>query len=427
MASAPRRFAAATTPIQLMNYATQVHPHISASSAEALITRFRRVRAATEAIAAPLSAEDCQVQSMADASPIKWHLAHTTWFFETFLLSEFCKGYRAFNDSFKVLFNSYYNGVGDKHPRAERGMLSRPSLAELMAYRKHVDHHVESWLAAVDHAKRAEISSLLLLGFNHEEQHQELMLTDLKHMLSVNPLFPVYASRAPHPAAEPDASKALDWISMEGGIVEIGYGADGDFCFDNELPRHRALLSPYRIANRLVTNGEFLNFMRDGGYDDHTLWLSDGWDWVQSQRVQAPLYWRTAGQNYWREFTLRGLVEIDADAPVCHVSFYEADAFARWAGVRLPTELEWEHAAAHRSFRQAASAVWQWTASAYLAYPGFVPARGAVGEYNGKFMNQQYVLRGGSCATPVGHTRASYRNFFQPDKRWQFTGIRLAK
>lgn len=410
-----------------MNSTIEVTPPPNLVSRDALIARFRRVRAATEAIAAPLSPEDCQVQSMADASPIKWHLAHTTWFFETFLLSEFSKGYRAFNDSFKILFNSYYNGVGDKHPRPERGLLSRPSLAEVLAYRAHVNAHVERWLATVDTRERADITSLLLLGFNHEEQHQELMFTDVKHLLSVNPLSPTYASDAPHPSSNADASKAIDWIDIDGGIVDIGFTGLGDFCFDNELPRHRALLVPYRIANRLVTNGEYLNFMQDGGYDDHSLWLSDGWDWVKTQNARAPFYWRPADGKRWREFTLRGLNELDPNAPVCHVNFYEADAFARWAGVRLPTEFEWEHAVTHRAFTQASGEVWQWTASAYLAYPGFAPARGAVGEYNGKFMNQQYVLRGGSCVTPAGHARASYRNFFQPDKRWQFTGIRLAK
>jgi ergothioneine biosynthesis protein EgtB len=410
-----------------MNSTIEVTPPPNLVSRDALVARFRRVRDATEAIAAPLSPEDCQVQSMADASPIKWHLAHTTWFFETFLLSEFSKGYRAFNDSFKVLFNSYYNGVGDKHPRPERGLLSRPSLSDVLAYRAHVNAHVERWLATVDTRERADITNLLLLGFNHEEQHQELMFTDVKHLLSVNPLSPTYASDAPHPSSTIDRSTAIEWIDIDGDIVGIGFNGLGDFCFDNELPRHRALLAPYRIANRLVTNGEYLNFMQDGGYDDHTLWLSDGWDWVKTQNSRAPFYWRPAEGKRWREFTLRGLSELDPNAPVCHVNFYEADAFARWAGVRLPSEFEWEHAATHSAFTQASGEVWQWTASAYLAYPGFVPARGVVGEYNGKFMNQQYVLRGGSCVTPAGHARASYRNFFQPDKRWQFTGIRLAK
>lgn len=403
-------------------------PATTSDRREVLIERFRRVRAATDAIASPLSAEDCQVQSMLDASPIKWHLAHTTWFFETFLLAEFAQRYRVFDDAFKVLFNSYYNGVGEKHPRPQRGLLSRPSLAEVLAYRAHVNASFERWLRTFDLGANPHVLSLILLGFNHEEQHQELMFTDLKHLLSINPLAPIYSNNAPHPAAVGSAQAAIDWIGFEGGIVEIGFNKQTDFSFDNELPRHQALVTPYRIANRLVTNGEYLSFIQDGGYNDHSLWLSDGWDWVRANAIDAPMYWRKADSSSWREFTLRGVRELDLAAPVAHVNYFEADAFARWAGVRLPTEFEWEHAAAHSSaLDQLGDAVWQWTASAYLPYPGFAPARGAVGEYNGKFMNQQYVLRGGSCATPSGHTRASYRNFFQPDKRWQFTGIRLAK
>jgi ergothioneine biosynthesis protein EgtB len=390
-----------------------------------LIARFRRVRAATEAIAAPLSPEDCQVQSMPDASPIKWHLAHTTWFFETFLLSEFAKSYRPFNAAYKALYNSYYNAVGDKHPRVERGLVSRPTLAEVLAYRAHVNAAIESWLAGSDLGRNEDIASLMLLGFNHEEQHQELMYTDVKHMLSTNPLAPAYASDAPQPRAVD--SSTLEWIAFDSGITEVGFDGEGDFAFDNESPKHRALLQPYRIADRLVTHREFLEFMQDGGYRDHSLWLADGWDWVNNNGIRSPLYWQRRDHR-WHMFTLSGLREIELDAPVCHVSFYEADAFARWAGVRLPTEFEWEHAArSNRKLKQLSDSVWQWTASAYLAYPGFAPKRGAVGEYNGKFMNQQYVLRGGSCATPAHHARTSYRNFFQPDKRWQFTGIRLAK
>jgi ergothioneine biosynthesis protein EgtB len=404
-----------------------IAPVEAALSATTLVERFRRVRAATEAIAKPLSAEDCQVQSMPDASPIKWHLAHTTWFFETFLLSQFAKGYVAFNDAFKVLFNSYYNGVGDKHPRPERGLLSRPSLNEVLAYRAYLNTHFERWLATHDVENQKDIAALIVLGFNHEEQHQELMLTDVKHMLSMNPLAPAYASDAPHPSAADAKTEAIDWIAFDEAIVDIGFDGQSDFAFDNELPRHRALLSRYRIADRLVTNGEYLSFIQDGGYRDHSLWLSDGWDWVRSQSINAPLYWRRDDEGDWFEFTLRGLQALDPNAPVCHVNYFEADAFARWAGVRLTTEIEWEHAARSGALLQASGAVWQWTASAYLPYPGFAPARGAVGEYNGKFMNGQYVLRGGSCATPAGHTRFSYRNFFQPDKRWQFTGIRLAK
>ncbi|MGL4229766.1 MAG: ergothioneine biosynthesis protein EgtB [Casimicrobium sp.] len=410
-----------------MNLSSSIATQSSANVATTaeLIARFHRVRAATEAIAKPLSPEDCQVQSMPDASPIKWHLAHTTWFFETFLLTEYAKGYRAFNDAYKVLFNSYYNGVGDKHPRPERGLLSRPTLADVYAYRAHVNDTIERWLANVDLSRNDDIRALMLLGFNHEEQHQELMFTDLKHMLSVNPLTPVYGNDAPHPRAI--ASNTLDWIGFEGGVVEIGFDGANDFAFDNESPQHRALLHPYRIADRLVTNREYLEFVQDGGYRDHSLWLSDGWDWVRQNEITAPLYWR-GNDHDWQVFTLAGLSVLALDEPVCHVSFYEADAFARWAGVRLPTEFEWEHAVrSNTSLKQVSDSVWQWTGSAYLPYPGFAPKRGAVGEYNGKFMSQQYVLRGGSRVTPTHHARASYRNFFQPDKRWQFTGIRLAK
>jgi ergothioneine biosynthesis protein EgtB len=398
------------------------------SSRNTLIERFRRVRTATEAIAKPLSAEDCQVQSMPDASPIKWHLAHTTWFFETFLLSEYAKGYRLFDPAFKVLFNSYYNGVGDKHPRPQRGLLSRPSLSEVLAYRAYVNEAVVRWLQTLDLAANTQIAPLMLLGCNHEEQHQELMFTDVKHLLSINPIAPVYANHAPHPAAASSAETAIEWIAFDGGIVDIGFDGHAGFSFDNESPRHQALVAPYRLANRLVTNGEYISFLQDGGYRDHSLWLSDGWDWVQANRIRAPIYWRENDAGAWREFTLCGTRDLDLAAPVSHVNYFEADAFARWAGVRLPTEFEWEHAAsASSTIAQLDDTLWQWTASAYLPYPGFAPARGAVGEYNGKFMNQQYVLRGGSCATPAGHARTSYRNFFQPDKRWQFTGIRLAK
>lgn len=391
-------------------------------TANDLISRFRRTREASVAIAKPLSAEDCQVQSMADASPIKWHLAHTTWFFETFLLAPHCKGYRKFNDAFTVIFNSYYNGVGDKHPRPQRGLLSRPSLDEIFRYRAHVDGALTSWLAS--HVPDESTIALLLLGFNHEEQHQELMLTDVKHMLSVNPLAPIYSESASHPSAT--ALGDPSWLCFDGGVVQIGYDGQSDFAFDNESPRHQALLHSYRLADRLVTNREYLQFVDEGGYRDHSLWLSDGWDWLRQNDISAPLYWRNDNER-WSAFTLAGLQPLSLDEPVCHVSYFEADAFARWTGARLPTEFEWEHALrSGAAIQQAYGAVWQWTASAYLPYPGFAKAAGAVGEYNGKFMNQQYVLRGSSCATPPAHSRASYRNFFQPDKRWQFTGIRLA-
>jgi ergothioneine biosynthesis protein EgtB len=397
-------------------------------NAATLVERFREVRAATEAIAEKLSPEDCQVQSMPDASPIKWHLAHTTWFFETFILSRFIRGYVPFHEAYKTLFNSYYNGVGDKHPRPERGLISRPTLAEVMTYRHAIDQRLCHWLHALDSDVQSDAYELLLLGFNHEQQHQELMLTDIKHMLSCNPLTPIYSHDAVHPTSESAQTDTIEWLASDGGIVHIGHANDEAFAFDNESPRHRALLQPYSIANRLVSNREFLEFVNDGAYQDHSLWLSDGWDWVQRSNISMPFYWRGETNGELHEFTLRGLQRLDLDAPVCHVSFYEADAYARWAGVRLPTEFEWEHAhTAALGMRQATDTVWQWTASAYLAYPGFSPARGAVGEYNGKFMNGQYVLRGGSCATPRDHARSTYRNFFQPDKRWQFTGIRLAK
>ncbi|MEQ1593460.1 MAG: ergothioneine biosynthesis protein EgtB [Casimicrobium sp.] len=395
-------------------------------------SRYANVRAATVAIAAPLSAEDCQVQSMPDASPIKWHLAHTTWFFETFLLEPYAANYRAFDPAFKLLFNSYYNAVGDKHPRPERGLLSRPSLERVLAYRAHVDAAMLALLADSTRAKLA--LPLLVLGFNHEQQHQELMLTDVKHMLSVSPLAPVYAATDP---TRLNASSAQGWTAFAGGLVEIGHEPEpgAAFAFDNETPRHQTYLRPYQLANRLVTNHEYQTFLMDRGYSRHNLWLSEGWDRVNLGDWQAPMYWRNhSGRDTgWQEFTLRGEHPVDPDAPVSHVSFFEADAYARWAGARLPTEAEWENAARISMAEGAVAptqffgALWQWTASAYLGYPGFAAAEGAVGEYNGKFMSNQMVLRGSSVATPEGHARVTYRNFFQPEKRWQFTGIRLAK
>ena len=389
---------------------------------QSLNGQFLRVRGHTDALAAPLSPEDCQVQSMPDASPIKWHLAHTSWFFETFILEPYADNYRPFDPAFKVLFNSYYNGVGDKHPRPERGMLSRPTLARVREYRAHVDALMLEFLASDSHA--AAVHSLITLGFNHEQQHQELMLTDLKHMLSMNPCAPVY--REGVAADSVVAAGAATWSAFAGGVVEIGH--DGErFAFDNESPRHQVFLHPYRINNRLVSNREYLAFMADGGYSRHDLWLSEGWDRVRTEHWRAPLYWRE-DHGAWTEFTLHGMQALDLDAPVCHVSFFEADAHARWADARLPTEAEWEHLArASDELAAYFGAHWQWTASAYLGYPGFAPTPGAVGEYNGKFMCNQFVLRGSSSATAVGHARVTYRNFFAPDKRWQFSGIRLAK
>ncbi len=392
--------------------------------------RFASVRAFSEVLAAPLSDADATIQSMDDASPAKWHLAHTTWFFETFLLRDHLPGYRLFSDDWPFLFNSYYEAEGARHARPRRGMLSRPSLDEVLDYRRHVD------LAMPPLLQREELAPLIELGLNHEEQHQELLLTDIKHAFWSNPLGPAY-SNAPAPSAN-RLNASSDWKSHPGGIVAIGHDGAG-FAFDNEGPRHDVLLQPFELADRLVTNREWEAFIADGGYRTPSLWLSDGWAWVQEQGVAAPLYWRED-----RHFTLGGWQARDPDAPVTHISHYEADAFAAWSGARLPTEFEWEAMAATddpasgnqldapgnaapRGSPGLFSDCWQWTRSAYLPYPRFTPASGAVGEYNGKFMSGQAVLKGASCATPRGHSRAAYRNFVQPHQRWQFTGLRLAR
>jgi ergothioneine biosynthesis protein EgtB len=417
----------------------------------ALVDDFARVRQASLALAAPLTAEDCQVQSMPDASPVKWHLAHVTWFFETFVLERFEPRFRRFDPAFRVLFNSYYHGVGEQHPRPLRGLITAPTLDRVRQYRAEIDERVQELLIAAPAG--AELAELVTLGLHHEQQHQELILTDVKHALSLSPGHAPYAPRWPIAQVRP---QPMDWLGYAGGVVEQGHdaGSDGAFRFDNEVPRHRTLLAPFELASRPVTYGEYLAFIDDAGYRRPELWLALGWDWVRARagaEPPAPLYWRCT-DAVWSNHTLQGTVAVDPHTPVCHLNYFEADAYARWAGARLPTEAEWEHAA--RSLRapqrsnfadlrafhplpQAGGApgepaqmfgdVWEWTASSYGPYPGYRPPAGAVGEYNGKFMCNQFVLRGGSCATPAGHVRASYRNFFPPDAQWQFSGVRLAR
>ncbi|MGD9762315.1 MAG: ergothioneine biosynthesis protein EgtB [Candidatus Binatia bacterium] len=411
------------------------------ASAVDLALRYRAVREMTERLRAPLSAEDCQAQSMPDASPTKWHLAHTSWFFETFVLEPHA-GYRAFHPDFRVLFNSYYQQVGAQHPRPERGLLTRPCLDEVLEYRAHVDAAVLDLLGAGG-PRAAEAAPIIDLGLHHEEQHQELILTDVKHLLGCNPLRPGYTESMPATAGgAPHA-----WSDFDGGVREIGAGENG-FAFDNERPRHAELVDSFALGTRLVTNCEFAAFMADGGYQRPELWLSDGWATVNARGWTAPLYWQRC-DGEWLEFTLSGLRPLAPEAPVCHVSLYEADAYATWAGARLPTEAEWETAASAQRIagnfldsgrlhpaaapgvtgrpEQLFGDVWEWTRSAYSPYPGYRPPSGALGEYNGKFMCNQFVLRGGSCATARDHIRATYRNFFPPDARWQFTGIRLVR
>jgi ergothioneine biosynthesis protein EgtB len=401
---------------------------------------FAAVRTATRSLVASLGPEDMQAQSMPEASPVKWHLAHTTWFFETFVLAEL-PGHRPFHHGYAELFNSYYNSVGTPHARPQRGLLTRPVLAEVLAYRDHIDTAIHEALAG--DRLSAALLQRLELGLHHEQQHQELILTDVLHLLAHNPLQPAFHEPGPGDMLEQPDAPAPDgdlWHAHPGGIVEVGHAGRG-FAFDNEGPRHRALLRPFELAARPVRNAEFLAFIRDDGYRRPELWLSDGWDAVQRHAWRAPLYWSA---DLATRFTLHGPRPIDLDAPVCHVSFYEADAFARWAGARLPTEHEWESVADEQPVTgnfvesdrleptpqvtpQLFGDVWVWTASPYVAYPGFAPAAGALGEYNGKFMCNQMVLRGGSCATPGSHIRASYRNFFPPEARWQFSGLRLAR
>ncbi len=380
---------------------------------------FRTVRAETERRAAHLSAEDQIVQSMADASPAKWHRAHTTWFFETFLLKPHAAGYAEFDERFGFLFNSYYVAAGPRHARPERGLITRPNVEEVAAYRDHVDRAVDGLIAAADPATLGKIVPIIEIGLHHEQQHQELMLTDILHAFAQNPTNPVYDSAWQMPACE----SGRDYAKIPSGIRSIGFDGDG-FSFDNEHPAHQVLLQEAIVARNLVTNGEWLEFMADGGYTSHDLWLSDGWAKVEAEGWDAPGYWHNIDGN-WFTLTLGGLRPVDPAAPVLHISYYEADAFARWAGKHLPTEAEWEVAARAGLLSDAFGVGWQWTRSAYLAYPGYRAMEGALGEYNGKFMINQMVLRGSSLATPEGHARASYRNFFPPHARWQFSSLRL--
>lgn len=383
-----------------------------------LAKRYGVVRQYTEHLAAHLSAEDQCVQSMPDASPAKWHRAHTTWFFEQFVLGEYLPGYTPFNSSFGYLFNSYYETVGARHPRPMRGLLTRPSASEVAAYRAHVDDAMVRFIPIMPENPAA----LVELGLQHEQQHQELMLTDILHAFAQNPLLP---AALPGWREPPGAASPARFVHCAGGIVQIGDRGDG-FCFDNETPRHDALLREYALASHLVQNSEWLEFIADGGYRTPTLWMSDGWARLQAEGWHAPLHWIERDGAWW-QMGLGGPVRLEAGAPVRHVSWYEADAFARWTGARLPTEAEWEAAVRHPALHEMMGHLWQWTASSYSPYPGYRPVAGAVGEYNGKFMINQMVLRGGSVATPPGHVRASYRNFFHPDKRWQFSGLRLAR
>ncbi len=444
----PHRMATTT-----MTAASRPSPKNRAADAEQATGRlsgaYAAVRQTTLDLAAPLSPEDAQIQSMADASPAKWHLAHITWFFETFILERFEPNFQPFDASFRVLFNSYYQGVGAMHPRAERGLITRPGLEQIKCYRAAVDERMQR-LLAVPSTIAPALADLVTLGLHHEQQHQELLLTDIKHALSLNPTHPAYAKRWPMTSVQP---QPLRWFGFEGGVIDHGYDPtrDGIFCFDNETPRHRTYTAPFELASRPVTYGDYLAFIEDAGYGRPELWLAMGWDWVRAGNRSAPLYWKQI-DGRWMNHTLQGLVEVDERTPVCHLSYFEADAYARWAGARLPTEVEWELAA--RRLRapgrsnfadrwafhplpaddatgdeplQMFGDVWEWTQSSYHPYPGYRALPGAVGEYNGKFMCNQYVLRGGSCATPAGHVRASYRNFFPSDAQWQFSGLRLAR
>jgi ergothioneine biosynthesis protein EgtB len=414
-----------------------------------LVDSFKEVRGQSEDLCAPLQTEDYVIQSVDDVSPPKWHLGHITWFFETFLLQKYFPGYQPHHSQYGYLFNSYYETIGDRWARANRGLLSRPTVKEVYEYRARINSRIVELIQSVSSNLWNEFLFLMDLGLNHEQQHQELLVTDIKNILAINPLKPVYKERVESP--KPNPLPQSKFIDFEGGVFEIGYDGPG-FSFDNERPRHRVLLEDFQLQNRAVTNGEFLDFINDRGYSDFRHWLSEGWGILSERAWRHPLYWEQMDDE-WHIMTLSGMKKLDLNEPVCHVSYFEADAYARWAGKRLPTEAEWEyasgfygsdlskcnfvesgrfHPAPYRFSNGDAAAlhmfgdVWEWTSSAYLPYPGFHQEPGAVGEYNGKFMSNQMVLRGGSCATPTNHIRATYRNFFQTDKRWQFTGFRLA-
>jgi len=417
------------------------------TSGDRLAARLFETRQLSLELAQPLSAEDMTVQPMDDASPTKWHLAHVTWFFETFILAKFVPSYQAFDEAFNFCFNSYYESVGPRQPRGHRGLLTRPSVERVLAYRAHVDEALAELLATPSaHHAAGELAEMIEIGINHEQQHQELLLTDILSLFASSPLRPAYRTASAPGSLE--AIEPLRWIAYSGGIRQVGHSGPG-YSWDNERPRHDVLVHPFCIADRLVTNGEWLDFMSDGGYRTPSLWLADGWALVNREQWRSPLYWEEHSSG-WRQMSLEGLAPVEAAAPVCHVSYFEADAYARWAGKRLPTEFEWEVAAADLPVtgntlatralrpvpapkledrsrpRQMFGDVWEWTQSAYLPYPKYQAPAGAIGEYNGKFMVSQQVLRGASCATPEGHSRATYRNFFYPHHRWQFTGLRLA-
>ncbi len=411
---------------------------------KSLLKRYKEIRKTTETICKPLVKEDFVVQPITDVSPPKWHLGHTTWFFELFLLQKFSKNYQVFNSNFNYVFNSYYESAGDRMLRSNRGNLSRPDTEMVYNYRKFVDGGMKEWLSSGAHVS-TEALNLLEIGINHEQQHQELLFTDIKYILGHNLLFPEY--QVTSAKSKNNGYREEKFIEVPEGNYEVGYNGDG-FSYDNETPEHRIYQAPFKIMDRLVTNGEFLEFMNNNGYKKHQLWLSDGWDWINKNNILAPHYWHKI-DGKWHQYTLYGLKELDLNAPVSHVSYYEADAFASWKGKRLPTENEWEisfdklysQEAGYNLFNgfvncpqpaqpgstQVLGDVWEWTSSAYLPYPNYKKPRGAIGEYNGKFMINKMVLRGGSCATPQSHIRKTYRNFFQPDKRWQYTGIRLAE